>query len=345
MDKFTLNAYADRIEQLAGQHNITLRCTGGRMTQKSVSFNLALAASARLARLEGITKELSLALGVDQVSLERIDGRLALVVPLKRVAITNLSEIERVLAGKPLLKTPGVAALGVDFHDNQPVILRLGTPETAHVLVVGTTGSGKTELVKTILSGITRHQNPSQIQFLIADPKKRKFEFVDKRFLLKPIAFQIEDILGLIDTAVGEMVRRDQSGFSRPMLVFVIDELNDVLVQGSDEAQSRLSRILSRGREAGICVVACTQHPSSKVIASVSKANFPVRIVGRVSSASDSMVATGRGGIGAEELNGRGDFILVYSGDTVRFQAALCEPGIARSKNILEFAKARGIEK
>jgi DNA segregation ATPase FtsK/SpoIIIE-like protein len=106
----------------------------------------------------------------------------------------------------------------------------------------------------------------------------------------------------------------------------VIDELADLVQSGGPAILENLSRLVQRGREAGIHVVGATQKPSSTVIGSIVKANFPVRLVGRVTSAEDARVAAGIGATGAEKLTGRGDFIAITGPGTIRFQAAYIAP-------------------
>jgi len=87
-----------------------------------------------------------------------------------------------------------------------------------------------------------------------------------------------------------------------------------------------LTRLVQRGREAGIHIIACTQKPSSQVVGTLMRANFPVRLVGKVVSPEDARVAAGCGGTTAEKLAGRGDFVAVASGQVLRFQAAYVSP-------------------
>jgi S-DNA-T family DNA segregation ATPase FtsK/SpoIIIE len=105
-------------------------------------------------------------------------------------------------------------------------------------------------------------------------------------------------------------------------VVVVIDELADLLMVGGAGLQRALTRLLQRGRGAGIHVVAATQKPTAGVLGTLVKANFPVRLVGRVASANDARVASGWSGTGAERLEGRGDFIALAEGRVTRFQAA-----------------------
>jgi S-DNA-T family DNA segregation ATPase FtsK/SpoIIIE len=104
--------------------------------------------------------------------------------------------------------------------------------------------------------------------------------------------------------------------------VVFVDELADLLMMGGKEMELAVTRLSQRGREAGVHLVACTQKPTVAVIGSLTKANFPVRIVGSVTSPEEARVAAGIAGTGAERLQGRGDFLLVHKGQTTRFAAA-----------------------
>jgi S-DNA-T family DNA segregation ATPase FtsK/SpoIIIE len=118
------------------------------------------------------------------------------------------------------------------------------------------------------------------------------------------------------------MEQRDIEQSSEPTIVVIVDELAELLQTGGKIINSLLVRLAQRGREAGIHLVCGTQKPSAKVVGSLLKANFPVRLVGRVVSPEDARVAAGIGGTGAERLTSAGDFIAVAGGQMTRFQAA-----------------------
>jgi S-DNA-T family DNA segregation ATPase FtsK/SpoIIIE len=130
------------------------------------------------------------------------------------------------------------------------------------------------------------------------------------------------ETLGQMDYLVSEMERRDAERIERPRVVVVIDELADLMHMCGGELEALLTRLVQRGRSAGLSLIACTQKPAARVIGSLVKANFPVRLVGRVASTDDARVAAGIGGTGAEKLAGRGDFMLIAAGEVIRFQAA-----------------------
>jgi S-DNA-T family DNA segregation ATPase FtsK/SpoIIIE len=102
----------------------------------------------------------------------------------------------------------------------------------------------------------------------------------------------------------------------------VIDELADLMMQGGEEVEEYLTRLVQRGRSAGISVIGCTQKPTASVLGGLVKANFPVRLVGKVTSANEALVASGIAQSGAEKLMGKGDFVLVANGEKIRVQVA-----------------------
>ena len=122
------------------------------------------------------------------------------------------------------------------------------------------------------------------------------------------------------------VLRTGPSASNRPSIVVFIDELADLLMVGGKDVQGALTRLTQRGREAGIHIVAATQKPTTAVLGPLVKANFPVRLVGRVTSAEDARTASGWSGTGAERLMGRGDFLAVAEGRVIRFQAAHVSP-------------------
>jgi S-DNA-T family DNA segregation ATPase FtsK/SpoIIIE len=140
--------------------------------------------------------------------------------------------------------------------------------------------------------------------------------------LIAPPAANPPAAVQLLQRLADEMVRRDEEGVSTPHIVIVVDEVIDLLMTGGKEVEALLTRLAQRGREAGLHLIAGTQKPSAAAVGSMLKANFPVRLVGRVASAEDARVAAGVAGTGAEKLQGRGDFVVVAAGQVTRFQAA-----------------------
>jgi S-DNA-T family DNA segregation ATPase FtsK/SpoIIIE len=204
-----------------------------------------------------------------------------------------------------------------------PVLLQLPSPNVAHVLIAGTTGSGKTALARSIVASLALLNSQRSLQLVLIDPKGRGFlPFEGLPHLLVPVVTRVDEALPLLQRLVEEMERRDAERRSEPRLVVVLDELADLMQVGGREMEAVLTRLTQRGREAGLHLVACTQKPAATVIGGLVKSNFPVRLVGSVASPEDAKVATGLAGTGAERLLGQGDFLVVAKGQVTRLQAA-----------------------
>jgi S-DNA-T family DNA segregation ATPase FtsK/SpoIIIE len=326
MEKRLLNLQADKIEMLLAAHKAPARVWGGRLTPRTVQFHLAPAANTKLAKLESLTEEIALSLGAPTARLTRTNGTLSVEIPRADSRFVSLADLDRRLQNdkhlQRALQSPGTAILGID-SEGVPLLLRLSSPDVAHCLIAGTTGSGKTELARTIIASLLMHQKPRELQLALVDPKGHGLApFARVPHLLFPIARDAEETLARIRYLVDEMERRDRDAIECPRVVIVIDELADLMQTCGSELEMLLSRLVQRGRSAGLSLIACTQKPAARVVGSLVKANFPVRLVGRVASTDDARVAAGIGGTDAEKLAGRGDFLLVASGQIIRFQVA-----------------------
>jgi S-DNA-T family DNA segregation ATPase FtsK/SpoIIIE len=140
----------------------------------------------------------------------------------------------------------------------------------------------------------------------------------------------VHQAIFLLGEMVTEMIRRDRENVCEPRLVIFIDEVADLMEQGGKAMDRLMTRLTQRGRSAGLHLIACTQKPLAATIGSLTRSNFPVRLVGSVASADDARIAAGISGTGAEKLLGRGDFLLVAKGQATRFQAAYASNAEAR---------------
>ena len=316
-----LNFQADRIERVLAAHRVPVRVHGGAVSPRWIRFMLTPAFGVRVAAVRNLSEELALALGAPDVRVARHGEALAVEVPRPNAEPVRLLPLMRSLPSIP----PLTACLGLT-DDGRPLLIRLPSPDVAHVLIAGATGSGKTELMRTIMVSLALVNRQSRLQMAVIDPKNRGLAALAgmPHLLVPPIAD--ETAAGaLLQRLVGEMERRDRHGISSPHIVLVIDELLDVLSAGGRTVETALTRIAQRGREAGMHLIAGAQKPATSALGPMLKANFPVRLVGRVGSVEDARVATGVAGSGAEKLLGRGDFIAVAAGQVIRFQAALAE--------------------
>jgi S-DNA-T family DNA segregation ATPase FtsK/SpoIIIE len=317
-DRKTLDEQADCIEAVLARHKAHGYVQGGTVTPRFVQFTLRPHPDTKLNKITGLGEEIALALGCARVRIARDGARIHVEVPRRDPSPVRLLALQKSLVEVPA----GAAVLGVE-ESGQPLLLRLPAPNVVHVLIVGTTGSGKTALARTMLASLALANRPADLQMVLIDPKGRGFAalnglpHVTRRAFADSMAAAVE-----LTRVVDEMERRDRQNISKPLLVVAIDELADLLQTGGKAAEAALTRLAQRGREAGIHLIACTQKPSASLIGSAIKANFPVRLVGSVASRDEARHASGITDSGAETLEGKGDFLLITRGEATRFQAA-----------------------
>ena len=318
----TLNMQADRIEQLLAQHKIPGRVNGGTVTPRFVQFKLATELGTKVSKVSSLAEEIAMALGTREARIYREGGEINVEIPRDSPEPVRLLPLCKRLTVVP----PAAAVLGMD-EQGFPLLLRLTAPDVAHVLIAGTTGSGKTALARTLLTSLAMHNRQGQLQLILIDPKGRGFgPLADLPHVLNGVQNTPEAALSCLAWLVREMERRDAEAVSEPVLVVAVDELADLIQTGGKQVEESLTRIAQRGREAGIHLVACTQKPTAALIGGAMKANFPVRLVGAVAGADEARYASGISDSGADKLEGKGDFILVARGSVLRFQAAWLGP-------------------
>jgi len=344
-----LELQSDRIEMVLASHKAPARVTGGVVTPRVVQFHLVPAMGTKVNKLQALANDLALALGVPDVRVSRQGNSVRLEVPRQDTQPVRLLPLMAQLAQFPPTQggaghstqtrpghlssiPPFTAVLGL-CDDGAPLLMRLSSPDVAHVLISGTTGSGKTALCQTMILSLAMTHRRSQLQFVLIDPKQRAFEpFTPLPHLLRPIVSEAMEAASVLAELVRLMEARGQTKLEavEPRIVLVIDELADLVQVAGKALSDPLMRLVQRGRESGIHVLACAQKPSSQVIGPLIKANFPARLVGKVVSIEDARVASGIGGTGAEKLAGRGDFVAVAAGQVVRFQVAYVSPAEMR---------------
>jgi S-DNA-T family DNA segregation ATPase FtsK/SpoIIIE len=187
-----------------------------------------------------------------------------------------------------------------------------------HLLVAGTTGSGKSILLHNIINNLLKLPN---VTMALIDPKRVEFSYYNKiSKLFAPTAKDVNSSIELLDKLIVEMERRFEilekngcrsiSEYKGEMkyIVLIIDELADLMMSSEFLAQDKICRLAQKSRACGIHLIAATQRPSAYVVTGLIKANFPVKISCQVNSAIDSRVVLDRNG--AEKLTGKGDAII-----------------------------------
>ncbi|MBI3733430.1 MAG: AAA family ATPase, partial [Chloroflexi bacterium] len=273
---FQLNLQADRIEMVLAHHRLAAQVAGGVVTPRVVRFNISLGPSVKLNKLTALAEEIALALGAPSVRIQREGPTVQVEVPREDRTQVSLARLCAQMTRVP----EATALLGMDTS-GQPLLLRLASASVAHVLVAGTTGSGKTALMRAIVLSLARFNRPNGLRMMLIDPKGSAFDvFRDIGHLQAPPIRKIAEVSDALEKLVAQMERRACDGSDRPKVVVVIDELADLLQTGGRAVEQSLVRLLQRGREAGIHIIAATQKPSSQAMSSVMKSNFPTRLIG-----------------------------------------------------------------
>lgn len=318
----TLELQADTIDAVLARHRVNGKVKGGTVTPRYVQFHVTTSMGTKVKQVAGLSEEIAMALGKREARVYRRGSAINVEVPRAKADPVRLLPLCNRLSVIP----PYTAVLGLEGNGT-PLLVRLTAPDVSHILIAGTTGSGKTALARTLLTSLAMHNRQTEVQLVLIDPKGRGFGPLAR--LPHVLGEVVSDVAAAVERlrwVVQEMERRDHEGISRPLLVVAVDELADLLQTGGAPVEAMLTRLSQRGREAGVHLVACTQKPTAALIGGAMKANFPVRLVGAVASRDEARYAAGITDSGAEKLEGKGDFLLVAKGEMVRFQSAWMGP-------------------
>jgi len=314
-----LEGHADQIESTLAAHRIPARVTGGTVTPRWVRFQVLPAVGAKVSKIRQLNEELAAALGVPDCRVARRGAAVDIEIPRDDPRPVCLLPLLAQIIERGDAIPPVTATLGLG-DDGAPLLIRLPSPDVEHVLVCGMDGAGKTMLLRDIVLSLAMTNKPETLRVVGIDLDGDLGTLTGLPHLARPVIQDAMEATEALQSLVRLMERRDDA-LNGPHVVVVINELADLLVTGRKEVQTPLTRLLQRGG-VGIHVIAATQKPTAPVLGSLVKANFPVRLVGKVGSATEARVASGWNGTGAERLQGRGDFIAVAEGCVMRFQAA-----------------------
>jgi DNA segregation ATPase FtsK/SpoIIIE, S-DNA-T family len=312
-------------------------------------FELRLAPGTKVKKVTELSNDLAYALASTDIRiLAPIPGKQAVgvEVPNTRRRLVRLGDI---YAGRPEKTSPLVAWLGKGIDGNA---VWTDLAKMPHVLVAGTTGSGKSGCVNAILSSILMHASPNDVRLVLVDPKQVELNHYEHvPHLLTPVVTSPRLAANVLANLIGEMESRygimgearcrNLSELNRarakggeaplPHILCVIDELADLMMVSPAEVEDSIIRLAQKSRATGIHLVLATQRPSTDIITGTIKVNIPARIAFAVSSQTDSRVILDQGG--AEALLGQGDMLFRGAGTSkmARVQGAfVTEEEIAR---------------
>ncbi|GAA9069473.1 DNA translocase FtsK [Helicobacter pylori] len=323
------------------------------------TFEFRPAPNVKVSRILGLSDDLAMTLCAESIRIQApIKGKdvVGIEIPNSQSQIIYLREIlESELFQKS--SSPLTLALGKDIVGN-PFITDL--KKLPHLLIAGTTGSGKSVGVNAMILSLLYKNPPDQLKLVMIDPKMVEFSiYADIPHLLTPIITDPKKAIGALQSVAKEMERRyslmseykvktidsyneqaPNNGVEAfPYLIVVIDELADLMMTGGKEAEFPIARIAQMGRASGLHLIVATQRPSVDVVTGLIKTNLPSRVSFRVGTKIDSKVILDTDG--AQSLLGRGDMLFTPPGSNglVRLHAPFATED--EIKKIVDFIKAQ----
>ena len=310
-------------------------------------YEFTLEQGVKLSKITNLSDDIALALGASGVRVAPVPNKISVVgieVPNRTVTAVRIRDVieSREFTRHP---SPVAFAVGKDIGGNNIVgnIARL-----PHVLIAGTTGSGKSVCTNSLIVSILYKSTPDEVRFIMVDPKMVELApYNGIPHLLIPVVTDPKKAAGALQWAVFEMMKRykmfsekgvkDLAGYNAlsetdedvkklPTVVVVIDELADLMLVAAKEVEESICRVAQMGRAAGMHLVVATQRPSADVITGLMKANIPSRIAFAVASSMESRIILDT--TGAEKLVGKGDMLYFPLGDAkpTRVQGCFITP-------------------
>ena len=340
------------IEQTLAEYRVKGSVTGCTSGPVVTTYAFAPAPGVKLARVIDLGADLALRLATSGLRIDPIfvDGVIGIEIPNR---VRELVRLRRVMDVDRDQRTPLLLAFGVD---NRGTPIWEDLERLPHLLVAGSTRSGKSVALHAMLCAILLHARESEVRIVLIDPKRAEFVgYEGAPHLLAPVLTDPRQATIALDWLMREMDRRyarmealdvrnlegwrlkvGSSGDAPPLQLVMIDEFADLMLQSGKAVEVPLVRIAQMGRAAGIHLIVATQRPSKEVLTPIIKANVPARLSFRVTSAANSKIILDEPG--AENLIGNGDGLLSVPGQPLlRIQAPMVLPHEIRA--ILQFLK------
>jgi len=320
-------------------------------------YEIIPAAGVRISRIKNLEDDIALslaALGIRIIAPIPGKGTIGIEVPNAKKTVVSMKTL---LSSEKFQKNNFSLPIAIGKKiDNENFIVDLTT--MPHLLMAGATGQGKSVGLNAILVSLLYKKHPSQLKFVLVDPKKVElsiYKKIEKHFLAKlpgeedaiitdtkkvvhtlnALCIEMDNRYDLLKEAGCRNIREYNEKFVArklnpekghqylPFIVLVVDEFADLIMTAGKEIEMPIARLAQLARAVGIHLIIATQRPSVNIITGTIKANFPARIAFKVSSKIDSRTILDTGG--AEQLIGKGDMLISYNGEVVRLQCAFVD--------------------
>ena len=324
-------------------------------------YEFTLSQGVKLSKITNLQDDIALALGASGVRIAPIPDKISVVgieVPNKLVSPVA---IRTVLESREFTQHPSTTAFAVGKDISGRNIIG-NISKLPHVLIAGTTGSGKSVCTNSLIVSMLYKSTPEEVRFIMVDPKMVELApYNGIPHLLIPVVTDPKKAAGALQWAVYEMMKRykmfsehgvkDLASYNKiaaadetlkklPSVVVVIDELADLMLVAAKEVEESICRVAQMGRAAGMHLVIATQRPSADVITGLMKANIPSRIAFAVASAMESRIILDTAG--AEKLVGRGDMLYAPLGEGKPKRVQGCFISSEEIERVVSFVKENG---
>ena len=310
-------------------------------------YEFTLEQGVKLSKITNLSDDIALALGASGVRVAPVPNKISVVgieVPNRTVTAVRIRDV---IESREFTRHPSSVAFAVGKDIGGSNIVG-NIAKLPHVLIAGTTGSGKSVCTNSLIVSILYKSTPDEVRFIMVDPKMVELApYNGIPHLLIPVVTDPKKAAGALQWAVFEMMKRykmfsekgvkDLAGYNAlaevdedvkklPTVVVVIDELADLMLVAAKEVEESICRVAQMGRAAGMHLVVATQRPSADVITGLMKANIPSRIAFAVASSMESRIILDTPG--AEKLVGKGDMLYAPLGDSkpTRVQGCFITP-------------------
>ena len=355
-----LAATKDRLEMTLKSFGVNAHISNVVHGPAITRYEMELEIGVKLNKLTNLSDDIALSLGVSGVRIAAIPNKISTVgieVPNKNVSTVYLREI---IASPEFRNAKSKLTFAIGKNISGDVMVG-NIAKLPHLLVAGTTGSGKSVCLNSLILSLMYKSTPEEVRFIMIDPKMVEFKIYNGiPHLLIPVVTEAKKAAGALQWAVTEMMKRyrlfsdtgarDLAGYNEaisgdeeqkplPQIVVIIDELADLMMIAAKEVEESICRVAQMGRAAGVHLVIATQSPRADVITGLMKANIPSRIAFKVASSLESRIILDAGGA-ADKLVGNGDMLFAPIGTSkpARIQGAWVSD--EERERVVEYVKA-----